>query len=76
MPKGPDGQRRPNDVNQLAHKVIRIATGEEEDALPAEGARRGGLAGGVSRGQKLSPERRAEIAKKAALARWKKAHSQ
>ena len=75
MPKGPDGQRRPNDTNQLAHKVIGIATGEEEDALPDEGARRGGLAGGASRGQKLSPERRAEIAKKAARARWEKTQS-
>ena len=32
--------------------------------------RRGGLKGGVARAARLTPERRIEIAKKAALARW------
>lgn len=32
--------------------------------------RRGGLKGGRARAQKLSPERRAEIARKAAASRW------
>lgn len=34
--------------------------------------RLGGLKGGRARAAKLSPKRRVEIAKKAALARWKK----
>ena len=33
---------------------------------------KGGLKGGVARANSLTPERRAEIAKKAAAARWKK----
>ena len=37
-----------------------------------EGRRRGGLAGGVARAAKLTPERRAEIARAAAVARWPK----
>lgn len=32
----------------------------------------GGLKGGKARAKKLTPEQRAEIAKKAAAARWKK----
>lgn len=35
-------------------------------------ARMGGLKGGKARAAKLSPERRSEIAKKAAKARWDK----
>ena len=38
----------------------------------AELGRKGGLKGGKARAEKLSPERRAEIAKKAAAARWQK----
>ncbi len=34
--------------------------------------RLGGLKGGKARAEKLSPERRKEIAKKAAMARWGK----
>jgi hypothetical protein len=32
MPKGPQGQKRPADVIGNAVKVMRIATGEEEEA--------------------------------------------
>lgn len=35
MPTGPKGGKRPVDVIVNAVKVIRIATGEEEDAPPA-----------------------------------------
>jgi hypothetical protein len=38
--------------------------------------RRGGLKGGKARAEKLSPERRKEIAKKAANARWAKKRQQ
>lgn len=65
--------KRPRDANQLAKAVVDIATGSISDPPQKqtnEGARRGGLKGGRIRAEKLSPERREEIAKKAALARW------
>jgi len=45
---------------------------EEPQKDPAAVAlgRKGGLKGGKARAEKLSPERRREIAKKAAAARW------
>ena len=73
MPKGPDGQKRPADVIGAAVMVARIATGEVEDnATPADKAHhsRGGKKGGAARANKLTPERRREIAKKAAAKRW------
>jgi hypothetical protein len=72
MPRGPRGEKRPADVIGAAVKVMRIATGEEEEQLkPQSGRIRSGRAGGVTRSNKLSSERRREIAKKAATARWK-----
>ena len=73
MPRGPQGERRPGDANRLAHRIVQIATGEDEDALPPQGKRSGGIAGGAARREKLTPKRRSEIAKKAAQARWVKA---
>ncbi len=70
MPKGPRGEKRPADVIGAAIKVAKIATGEIEDEI--SGRRKGGLKGGKARAKKLSPEKRAEIAKIAASARWKK----
>lgn len=71
MPKGPHGQKRPADVIGAAVMVARIATGElEEDIKDKEYARKGGLIGGKARAAKLSPKKRKEIAKNAALARW------
>jgi len=58
-----------------AVKVMRIATGEEEEKLPdpdKDYARKGGLKGGRARARVLTPKQRAEIAKAAAEARWKK----
>jgi hypothetical protein len=58
--------------------MIDIASGEIEDKTPApdsaasEFARQGGLKGGRARADKLSPERRAEIAREAAKKRWRK----
>jgi hypothetical protein len=76
MPKGPRGQKRPADVIGNAVHVMRIATEQIEDKTPAsEGkgyARKGGLAGGKARAKALTPEQRAEIARRAAEARWKK----
>jgi len=78
MPTGPKGERRPADVIGNAVKVMRIATGEEpEDTGPADdgkdpAAKALGKKGGAARAAKMTPERRAEIAKSAAAKRWGK----
>ena len=73
---------RPRDPNQLAKLIADIATGETTDRLVTEDGRDlaavmmgrlGGLKGGKARAVSLSPERRSEIAAKAARARWGKA---
>jgi len=75
MPKGPKGESRPADVIGAAVKVMRIATGEEEDTPPADGkdpaAVSMGKRGGAARAAAMTPERRAEIARKGAEKRWK-----
>ena len=55
-----------------AVKVMRIATGEEEDDVvtPASAGAALGKLGGQARARNMTPERRAEIAKKAAAERW------
>ena len=68
----------PADTNKRAKSIVDIATGESEetthsDELKAAGAalgRKGGLKGGKARAKALTPEQRAEIARKAAAARW------
>jgi hypothetical protein len=75
MPRGPKGEKRPADVIGNAVHVMRIATGEEHDIIPEpakEFARKGGVKGGAVRAERLSPERRREIAKIAAERRWSK----
>ena len=75
MPKGPQGQKRPADVIGNAVHVMRIATGEIEDTKRDPGTeanRKGGVKGGRARATKLTKEQRAEIARVAAKARWKK----
>jgi hypothetical protein len=73
MPKRP---KRPRDPNQLAKLIVDLATGQAtEERLEAptpaqEFARSGGVVGGAARARVLSPERRAEIARKAAAKRW------
>jgi hypothetical protein len=58
-----------------AVKVIRIATGEETEELETDHAKRAaaelGSRGGKARAARMSPERRAKIAKRAAASRWK-----
>ena len=76
MPRGPKGEHRPADVIGAAVKVMRIATGEEEDTHPAEDGKDQaavsmGRKGGAARAAGMTAERRSEIAKKAAAARWK-----
>jgi hypothetical protein len=77
MPKGPQGQKRPADTVANAIRVAKILTGEiEEDAGADDGkdkaAQALGRKGGAARRDKLSPERRSEIARKASATRWKK----
>ena len=71
--------KRPRDANQLAKSIVDVATGSKTETPPDDGkdpaavalGRKGGLKGGRARAASLSKKRRAEIAKKAAAARWK-----
>lgn len=70
---------RPRDPNQLGKLIADIATGDAPNAPsdnknPAAVAlgRLGGLKGGAARASKLPSDRRKQIAKKAAKARWSK----
>lgn len=71
---------RPRDPNQHAKHIVDLATGETTDPNPDEGknpaavslGKLGGLKGGRARAEKLSPERRKEIAQLAAKKRWEK----
>lgn len=76
-------KKRPRDPNQLGKMIVDISTGDVEDRAPTpeeEGkdaaavslGRRGGLKGGKARAKALTAEQRAEIARLAATARWKK----
>lgn len=72
--------KRPRDANQLAKSIVDLATKETKESLPdinkdpnaVELGRLGGLKGGFARAEKLSPERRKEIAQLAAKKRWEK----
>ena len=66
MPKGPRGERPPADTVGCAVHVAKIATGEikEDGAQPAK------VRSGRARAKSLTPERRKEIARQAAQARW------
>jgi hypothetical protein len=75
----PDRSRkRPRDVNELARQIVDEATGESPPPDPDEGkdpaavalGRKGGLKGGKARAARMTPEQRAESARKAAQARW------
>lgn len=74
MPKGPNGEKRPADAIGLAVHIGRIATGEVEDVPVDDGkdpaAKALGKKGGAARAASMTPERRFEIAKKAATKRW------
>ena len=73
MPKGPRGEKRPADAVGAAIMVARIATGEEADTRElSSAAAELGRKGGRKRAENMTPERRREIAKKAAEKRWKR----
>lgn len=64
------------DFSQTAFDVFQQAIGEVEAPEEFTGkkadSQKGGLKGGRARAEKLTPEERSEIAKKAAAARWNK----
>ena len=64
----------------MVQKAIGVVGSEPEqettkvkkDFAPVAMGHKGGLKGGKARAEKLTPEQRSEIAKKAANARWQK----
>jgi hypothetical protein len=71
--------KRPRDPNQLAKLIVDIATGnhpntptDERKLATTESRRKGGLKGGKSRAEALTPDQRTAIASVAANARWKR----
>ena len=64
--------KRPRDTNQLAKKIVDLATGQDRDETePADLKKRSaGRKGGAIRAKRLTPSRRSEIAQVAANARW------
>lgn len=74
-------RKMPTDVNQLAHMIAQRSTAEPTPISTAKKkknhaavalGRLGGLKGGKARKEKLTPERRREIAQSAARKRWAK----
>ena len=77
MPTGPKGQKRPADVVSNAVHIMKVLTGEADDATTADdgkdpAAKALGAKGGAARAKAMTPERRSEIAKAAAAKRWDK----
>ena len=76
--KGPKEQ----DANLTAFNIVQQATGQTEKEETSEPPKKnpaavtlgrlGGLKGGKARAETLTPEKRKEISKKAALARWRR----
>lgn len=70
-------QKKNEDVNEAAFRVVREATEKHDPEAhrknPAAVAlgRLGASKGGKARAAKLSAKKRAQIARKAAMARWK-----
>jgi hypothetical protein len=64
--------KRPRDSNQLAKRIVDIATGEESEETVNEARSNAGKKGGPARAKSLTPEQRADIAREAANARWSK----
>ncbi len=66
---------RPRDPVQLGKLMVDIMIGQVPDAMDDgkdAGAAEMGRTGAAARASSMTPERRAEIAKKAAAARWRK----
>jgi hypothetical protein len=77
--------KKPADLNRLAAAIVGEATNGEND-LPQTGGekdpaavalgRKGGLKGGKARAESMSAERRSELARHAAQARWARRDSE
>jgi hypothetical protein len=80
-------RKLPRDANSLAAQIVAMSTGQpvpnlsgKSEPQPNDGknpaavalGRLGGLKGGKARAEALSKKKRAEIARLAASARWKK----
>lgn len=80
MPNRSRKPKRPRDPNQLAKLLVDMATGDAPPDSLVDGknaaavalGRKGGLKGGKARAKSLTADQRAEIARLAAQARWKK----
>jgi hypothetical protein len=59
------------DINQMAAKIVRESTREGKNPAAVMLGRLGGMKGGKARAQSLSAQRRKEIARTAAIKRWK-----
>lgn len=70
-------RKRSSNINVLASQIVAEATKEPTKEVPQKNpaavalGRLGGLKGGKARAEKLSAEKRKEIAQRAAKARWK-----
>ncbi len=73
--------KRPRDLNQLAKRLVDDATEDtsarppdqeqpDKDPAAVELGRRGGKKGGKARAEKMTPEERRDVARRAAQARW------
>ena len=85
MPKR-SSKKKPTDINVIAAEILKATTGEKPESSEKTPKKKnphaaalgklGGVKGGKSRAKKLSPERRSEIARKAAKARWQRHRDQ
>ncbi len=66
----------PTDINQLAAKIVEMATNEQppeddgKDPAAVALGRKGGLKGGHARAAKMTPEERTAWAQEMAAKRW------
>ncbi len=83
MPKRSSKPPKQKDTQQLARSILDAVVPDAEPAKAKKAAKKknpaavalgrlGGKVGGKKRAESLTPERRAEIAKKAAAKRWAK----
>lgn len=79
MPERSKKLKRSRDLNVLASEIVRAATEGEPETPPNDKnphavalGRLGGKKGGKAHAEKLTPEQRSEISRKAAKARWEK----
>jgi hypothetical protein len=87
MPTRPRRKKTSKDVNEIAARIVAISTGQpvpknvssgskyDEKQLRSQAAsilgKLGGSKGGKERAKRLTPERRSDIARKAAQSRWR-----